>query len=137
MSGKQQRKKTTQRAKSLSEREPRTGLLSLLAVAGALVGFAWWRKQQQAKSQKPKKAQESESAFRSKTQNNKKSKGKERREEIKARQNPAKGEGREAKDDKDKDPLVLNYSYFVPDRADRLGTPAQRMTLPAKQDEKK
>ncbi len=32
---------------------------------------------------------------------------------------------------------MLNYSYFVPDRADRLGTPAQRMTLPAKQEEKK
>ncbi|KAK9909278.1 hypothetical protein WJX75_009999 [Coccomyxa subellipsoidea] len=116
MSGKQARRKSVQRRKPLSEREPRTGLLSLLAVAGALVGFAW-----------------------SKTQNNKKKKGKERREEIRARQNPAKKDGREtkkAKDDKDKDPLVLNYSYFVPDRADKLGMPAQRMTLPSKQGDK-
>lgn len=52
------------RRKALSEREPRTGLLSLLAVAGALVGFAWWTRQQQAKSHKPKKAQEIGSSFR-------------------------------------------------------------------------
>lgn len=45
-------------------------------------------------------------------------------------------ETKEAKDDKDKDPLVLNYSYFVPDRADKLSTPAQRMTLPSKQGDK-
>lgn len=150
MSGKQQRRKVAQRGKSLSQREPKTGLLSLLAVAGAIVGFAWWRRQQQAKSQKPERTQEKESHFRfpnakagtssrgRQTQNNKKKKGKERREEVKARQNPANKEGREArhsKEDKDKDPLVLNYSYFVPDRSDRLGAPAQRMTLPSKQSE--
>ncbi|BDA41431.1 hypothetical protein COCOBI_02-2110 [Coccomyxa sp. Obi] len=150
MSGRQQKRKVAQRGKPLSQKEPRTGLLSLLAVAGAIVGFAWWRRQQQPKAQKPKGTQESRSPFRfpnakagtssrgRQTQNNKKKKGKERREEVKARQNPAKGEGRDAKDskeDKDKDPLVLNYSYFVPDRSDRLGTPAQRMTLPSKQGE--
>jgi hypothetical protein len=39
--------------------------------------------------------------------------------------------------DKEKDPLVLNYSYFVPDRTDRLGAPAQRMTLPPKEPQQK
>lgn len=45
-------------------------------------------------------------------------------------------EAKDGKDDKDKDPLVLNYSYFVPDRTDKLSTPAQRMTLPSKQADK-
>lgn len=44
-------------------------------------------------------------------------------------------DAKDSKEDKDKDRLVLNYSYFVPDRSDRLGTPAQRMTLPSKQGE--
>lgn len=53
------------REKPLSQKEPRTGLLSLLAVAGAIVGFAWWRRQQQqAKSQKSKGTQEKGSPFR-------------------------------------------------------------------------
>lgn len=48
----------------MSQKEPRTGLLSLLAVAGAIAGFAWWRRQQQAKSQKTKGTQEKGSPFR-------------------------------------------------------------------------
>ena len=38
--------------------------------------------------------------------------------------------------EKDKDPLILNYSYFKPDRSDHLSAPAQRMTLPPKEPQK-
>lgn len=34
---------------------------------------------------------------------------------------------------KEKDPLILNYSYFVPERADKMSAPAQRMALPPKE----
>ncbi len=47
----------------------------------------------------------------------------------------AQGSGKAA-DDKDKEPLVLNYSYFVPERSDRMSAPAQRMTLPQKEQKK-
>ena len=31
---------------------------------------------------------------------------------------------------------MLNYSYFVPERSDRMSAPAQRMTLPQKEQQK-
>ena len=41
--------------------------------------------------------------------------------------------GSKETDEKEKEPLILNYSYFVPERADKMSAPAQRMALPPKE----
>ncbi|CAL5222666.1 g5063 [Coccomyxa viridis] len=127
-----------------------TGLLPVLAVTAAVAGLVWWRRHKQNASQPRRSAHEQGSKFRfpkgkaaaasnarSKASTNNKKNKKDRKEEIKARQHKAaetsKPSGSKETDDKDKDPLILNYTYFVPERADKMSAPAQRMALPPKE----
>lgn len=127
-----------------------TGLLPVLAVTAAVAGFILWRRHKQSASQPRKGLQERQSKFqfpkgkaasagnaRSKASSNNKKNKKDRKEELKARQQKAaetsKPSGSKETDEKEKEPLILNYSYFVPERADKMSAPAQRMALPPKE----
>ncbi|CAK0783802.1 hypothetical protein CVIRNUC_007002 [Coccomyxa viridis] len=150
MGGPAERSKKQLSKRKSQEPSQQTGLLPVLALTAAFAGFVLWKRHRHSASKTHRKSEEQGSKFqfpkgkaaaagnaRSKaTRNNKKNK-KGRREEIKARQQKTaettKASDSKEKDEREKEPLVLNYSYFVPERADRLSAPAQRMTLPPKE----